>query len=105
MYRYKKARDGYAAGLYRTPEQIKRDMDRISECISDVMYMLNVRNLVSEVISESSIDDVARRAEAVGELVENAREALSHLQTLECELEQLRGELADSVAIIGRHTA
>lgn len=105
MYRYKRARDGFSSGLYRTPEQIKRDMDHISERICDVMYMLNVRNVVSEVISESSIDDAVRRAEAVGELVENAREALSSLQTLERELEQLRLELSDSIAIMGRHYA
>ena len=105
MYRYKRAGDGAPAGLYRTPEQIKRDMDSIAKRIADVMYMLNIRNVISEIISESSVDDARRRAEAVGELVENAKEALSMLKALSGELDELGRELADSISIMGRHSA
>lgn len=105
MYRYKRADSGYRYGLYRTPEQIKRDIDGISGRISDVMYMLNIRALVSEIISDNSIDDAKRRAEAISELVEDAGEALASLRELESELDELRDELTDSIAIMGRHSA
>ena len=103
MYRYKKA-DG-VCGLYRTPGQIKRDIDEISERIADVMFMLNIRAMISETISESSIDDAKRCAEAIGELVEDAKEALTSLGELERELDELRDELSDSIAIMGCHSA
>ena len=101
MYRYYRGKDGFPDGLYRTPEQIKHDMRIISDRISETMYMLNVRNVIAEIISEDCGEDLTRRAGAVRELVEEAAEALANLKELEDALEELRGELEDSVMLIG----
>jgi seryl-tRNA synthetase len=101
MYRYYKGGDGFAPGLYRTPEQIKRDMREIGEKLSETVYMLNVRNVLSEIISESCGDDLARRAVAVRELVDEAAEARAKLAELEAALDELRAELEESILVIG----
>ena len=101
MYRYYKGKNGYPEGLYRTPEQIKRDMRIIGDRISETMYMLNVRNIIAEIISDGCGEDLERRAGAVRELVEEAEEALSNLKELEETLDELRAELEDSLMLIG----
>ena len=100
MYRYYKGGDGFAPGLYRTPEQIKKDMREISERISDTVYMLNVRNVIAQIISETSGDDMRRRAGAISELVSEAKDALSMLRELEDTLDELRAELEESILVI-----
>ena len=71
------------------------------ERLNAINDMLNVRSLISEVISEQSEDDPKRSAEAVNELIEYADEALREMKELNEILSELRCELLDTVSFFG----
>ncbi len=73
----------------------------MAERISEINEMLNVRSLISEVISEQSESDSKRCAEAVSELIEYADAALYEMKELNVVLSELRCELIDTVRLLG----
>ena len=102
MYRTYDFSSGYSPRLYREPSEIRHDIRQIAEKIEDVNYMLNVRYIISEVISEHSANenDAARGAAAVAEIVEYAREALEKMRELEKALDELKCELSETLAAV-----
>ena len=102
MYRSYDYSSGYAPRLYREPSEIRRDIRDIAEKIEDVNYMLNVRYIISEVISEHSENEnnAARGAAAVAEIVEYAREALDKMRELEEALDELKDELSRTLEAV-----
>ncbi len=93
--------NGQPPRLYRTPNEIKNDIAEIAERIAEINEMLNVRNIISEIISEQSEDDARRRAMAVEELADFAAEVLVEMEELEESLASLRDELSESIGLIG----
>ena len=73
----------------------------MAERLAEINDMLNVRSLISEVISDQSESDPKRGAEAVSELIEYADEALYEMKELNEVLSELRCELLDTVKYFG----
>lgn len=91
--------EGLPPRLYRTPEQIKADITDIAERINEIYEMINIRNIISEVISESCEEDLLSRIKAVNELLESAENALFDMKMMEKDIDMLREELFDAVSI------
>ena len=85
--------------FYRTPDAIKEDIRKISARIAEVNEMLNVRELLSEYLDDGSFD--AKRAIALNELLEFAKEALDELIELNSTLDGLKSELITSISVLG----
>ena len=83
------------------PSEIKRDIEEVTERISEINEMLNIRNIISEVIIEQSEEEPMRSASAVSELLEYADCALLEMRELGETLEELRAELFDTVKLLG----
>ena len=92
----------YAGGkFYRNPESIRRDIGEISERITEVNEMLNIRELLADFIGEDSEREVMKRAEELSELLTFASETLDELMELNSSLEELKRELIGTIAAIG----
>ena len=87
--------------MYRSPNEIKNDIEEVVERLSLINDMLNIRSLISEVISDQSEDDPKRSAEALNELIEYADEALYEMKELNEVLSELRSELLETVSFFG----
>ena len=89
--------DSYSRGrvrqTYRTPEAIISDIREVSERISEINHLLNVRKLLAEAISAESREDELRRIEALNELLDFASEAVYEMRELETSLDSLKQEL------------
>ena len=98
---YIKSTFGSEGRLYRSPNEIKSDIEEVAERLSLIKEMLNVRSLISEVISDQSEGEPKRSAEAINELIEYADEALCEMKELNEVLSELRCELLDTVRFFG----
>lgn len=87
----------YPPRMYRLPEEICSDIRRVGSKLKEINDMLNVRNIIAEVISEDSREEPLRRIEAVNELLDYAKEALSEMRELEEGLDGLKEELFDAL--------
>ncbi|MBR2650426.1 MAG: hypothetical protein IKD45_02080 [Clostridia bacterium] len=100
MYRLLDEVNGLPPRLYRSPEEIRRDIADIKRKIGEVNELFNIRELISSVISESEGGDMERMAAAASELADSAEEALSELRMLSEMLTLLRAELSAALGII-----
>ena len=78
--------DGYGLISYRSPSEIRRDMERILDLIRESERMLNVRDLIAGAITDSCARDpsawipvdtmrrIERLEESLDELTEELRE-------------------------------
>ncbi len=95
MYRTYDMVNGIPPRIYRTPAQIRRDIDEISSKIKETNLKLNLRALVIDIISsegESSPEQLISELESA---TDEAREALSELSRLHDELSALEEELGE----------
>ncbi len=86
--------------MYRTPEEIRRDMKRIHMAIEETTDMLNTRNLIVEALTAMAMNHPETWIPAIEELLEEARAALARLETLECALLGLREEIEEVKEVI-----
>jgi hypothetical protein len=95
MYRTYDMVNGIPPRIYRTPAEIRRDIDEISSKIKETNLKLNLRALVIDIIScDKGSTPEALIAELESAIAE-AREALSELQSLHGELSALEAELGE----------
>ena len=92
---------GLPLAMYRDPEDIKEDIRVISERITEINDMLNVRELLSGIFDEDKVKSVSKRAEDIVELLQYASEALEELRSLSAVLDELKLELIDSMNALG----
>ena len=78
--------------LYRSPAEIKEDIDGVASRLEEINSMLNVRNIMSE-YGLSGEGDIKDRARAMLELCESADEVLDELRELNTSLNSLIEEL------------
>lgn len=102
MYRTYDMVNGIPPRIYRTPDEVRRDIDEISAKIKAANLRLNLRALVVDILSgerggapEALIVELES---AIGE----AREALSELKSLQDELSALEEELGELKWLVGR---
>ena len=100
MYRSFDETNGMPPRIYRSPEQIRNDILEIRSRIGEIKENLNIRELISDIIIDDSVDNLLRRADSVRDLLQYATEALSELEELNSELDELKIELAETLSYI-----
>ena len=96
MLYYGNAGEERVPGLYRSPDEIRRDIRALLRKIRESEEMLSVRNILLEVISEWSEAEPERWMAELEETLCEAKESLVHLNELKEGLEELREELRES---------
>jgi hypothetical protein len=100
MYYHYDKENGYPPRLYRVPEEIRRDIDKMLDMCRDANRMFNVRNLISEIIIDDSGGDVDRKICAIEELILAAEDMVEEMQSLVESLGELQDELTESLSLL-----
>lgn len=100
MYTLANNVEGTPARLYRSPSEIRADIERISRQIEEITDMLSVHNLLMEMIpiwAEEAPEDWIPELE---ETLDEATDALEALKELKDGLEELHYELEDAKCLL-----
>lgn len=92
---------GIPKALYRSPLEIRRDMQDINERIKEINEKTNLRSLLFDMLVDSGEESPKRTVEALSEALGEAEEALSKLRELEEELLDLESELREVKCELG----
>ncbi len=84
---------GLGPRLYRSPAEIKYDIDTVARKLEDINKMLNVRHVISEYALCVDGTPIKQRAAGMLELCESAGEVLDELRELNESLDDLTQEL------------
>lgn len=95
MYSCMNVYEGLPPRLYRSPEQIRRDMMQISARIKENEERLSVHNLLIEMIPTWAEDSPERWIPELDQTVEEAEQTLENLKRLQYALEELSCELEE----------
>ena len=87
--------EGMGPRLYRTPDEIRADMFKISGKIRESGEMLSVHHLLSEMVAEYAQRTPEEWIPALEEMVCEARDTLEELQRLGDRLDELKEELME----------
>ena len=95
MYLCMNSYEGTPPRLYRSPDEIRRDMRSIVDKINEQEEMLSVHNLLLEMIPSWAEQSPERWIPELEEMVAEACEALDTIKRLKEALEYLAIELED----------
>lgn len=93
--------EGEPARLYRSPEEIRKDIFEIKTKIESVDSMLNVRNILTSMMDECYVGEPEKWIPTLAAIVEDAAETLEHLKSLQDSLDILTEELEDTKWALG----
>lgn len=93
MLRLCDSTDGSAVRVYRSPVEIRRDIERISAAIADTNGRLEPRALLIDMLDEGRGRDPRELVISLEEAAGEARQALNSLNRLLDELSELEEEL------------
>lgn len=93
--------EGEPARLYRSPERIREDIFDIKTKIESVDSMLNVRNILTDMLSECAAGEPERWIPVLSDIVADAEETLDRLKQLKESLDALTEELEDTKWALG----
>ena len=93
--------EGRPVRLYRTPIEIRRDIDEISARIREADEMLSVRGILMELLSELAEGDPERWICELFEVVSEAKESLEKMKRLNRSLDELTEELHEVRCVMG----
>ena len=93
--------EGEPTRIYRRPADIRSDIAEIKAKIAETDNMINVRSLLLDALSEFSEDEPDRWLPEIEEIVDEARETLASLASLEKTLAELEDELKRTRWVIG----
>ena len=102
MYRTFDMVNGIPPRIYRSPNEIRRDIDEISAKIKETNLRMNLRALVLDIISSDRGEEPANLISELESAIDEAREALSELKNLENELTALEYEMEEIKWLAGR---
>ena len=88
--------------LYRSIEEIRRDIGRIKSDLYESEAMLNVRGLLSELIYDLDSGDEVKWQSSLERLMCEAEEAIRTLNRLQSKLDMLNRELEEARCLIRR---
>ena len=94
--------EGRPPRLYRSVEEIRRDIGRIKSELTESDEMINVRNILSELISELESNEADKWQSSVERLIEDAQDAMIMLTKLKDKLDMLNCELEETRCAIRR---
>ena len=100
MYTLMNSVEGRAARLYRSPAEIRRDVERISAKIEETSDMLSVHNLLMEMIPLWAEESPEKWIPELEETLSEASAALETLRELKETLEELWEELEDARCLL-----
>lgn len=100
MYTLMNSVEGRAARLYRSPAEIRRDVERISAKIEETSDMLSVHNLLMEMIPLWAEESPEKWIPELEETLSEASSALETLRELKETLEELWEELEDARCLL-----
>ena len=95
------AYEGEPARLYRTTDEIGRDIRSIKDKITEVYSMLNIRNVLTEAIAAYADSEPEMWIPQLRTIVEEADDTLGALYTLRDGLDTLKAELEDAKWALG----
>ena len=87
--------EGLPPRLYRTPNEIRRDMEVISTKLCEIEGMLSVHNLLVEMIPDWSKKSPECWIPELSDILVEAEESLRKLHILRDALEELKCEMED----------
>ena len=102
MYRTFDTANGIPARIYRTPAEIKTDIQKISFKIKETSSMLNIRELLINILMSERADSPDKLIPELEEAIAEARWALDSLNKLKEELDSLEDELREVKWLFGR---
>ena len=86
--------------MYRTPTEIRRDIEAVNIRINEIKNRLNVRNLLGELLeislkasTESCISDLEEVVAEARDMIEELATLKDTLAELSCELEETKWEI------------
>lgn len=88
--------EGEMPRLYRTTDEIGRDIKQIKNRIGEVYSMLNIRHILTEAMAAYAEAEPERWIPELRSLVEEADDTLTLLNTLREGLDVLKAELEDA---------
>lgn len=93
--------EGIPSRLYRSVDEIRREMLDIRKKITDTGEMLSVHALFTDMIAERAREYPEKYLEELEEAVETTRGALRELEELNETLDELRSELENTRWALG----
>ena len=94
--------EGEPVRLYRTPEEIGRDIGLIRDKIEKTAEMLNVRSILSDMIAVCAEGDPERWIPELRRAVTDAEETLEMLTEMKSSLDMLEEELEETRCVLRR---
>ena len=101
MYRGYDNEFGLAPRIYRTPEEIRRDISEAKRAIEKINLGLNIRSLMLEMLSDDENLAPGEAVRGLENILSEAEEALYELSKLNDELSLLEEELYEVKCEIG----
>ena len=92
--------EGEPVRLYRTPEEIGRDIGFIRDKIEKTSQMLNVRSILSDMIAVCAEGDPERWIPELRQAVSDAEETLDLLTEMKASLDILEEELEETRCVL-----
>ncbi len=92
--------EGERVRLYRSPNEIRRDIAEINQRIRTVDERLNIRKLLTELFTECSAGDPDGWVKEFSRMLDDAKEGLEQLYSLRDGLEMLNRELEDTLWVL-----
>ena len=102
MFLYADVYNGTPPRLYRTPNEIRRDITAISQKVKETESMLSVHNLLLEMIPAWAEESPERWIPELSETVAEAEEALENLNLMKDALGELSLELGEVLCMMRR---
>ena len=93
--------EGEPARLYRSPNEIRKDIFEIKTKIESMDSKLNIRNVLTAMIDVSLDQDPEKWIIALSEIVDDAEQTLDTLKRLRETLDLLSEELEDTKWALG----
>ena len=93
MYRSYDNAFGTPPRIYRTPDEIRRDIKGVRGAINEMNSRLNIRELLFEIITDEETIPPEEVVQTLESLLAEAEDALSKLRELRAELSLLEEEL------------
>ncbi len=101
MFRTYDAVNGIPPRIYRSPKEIRSDISKIKQRISEVNEMLNIRSILTEILTAERASSPESLIPELENAIKEARDALKRLSELESELSLLEEELGDVKYLFG----
>ena len=100
MLTWENCYEGVPARLYRSPDEIRRDIRRITKQIRETDEMLSVRNIIIEMLGGCAISDPHKWIPELRETALLADESLRAMKRLCESLKYLEEELEDTLCAL-----